>query len=55
MREREVIVLDATRQFVRNVHPAIARRLIKDGAARVYSRDPFMIQIIDASVHIKWD
>lgn len=45
MREREVLVLDADRRFLEYTHPAVARKLIKDGQAVVYSRDPFAIQI----------
>ncbi len=45
MRVSEVIVLDMERRFLDYVHPAFARRLIKDQAALVYSRDPFVIQV----------
>ncbi len=45
MRTLEVIVLDSDRQFVDYVHPAFARKLIKEQAASVYSRDPFVIQV----------
>lgn len=44
MRE-EVLVLDAERRFVAYIHPAAARRLLKEGKATVYSKVPFAIQI----------
>lgn len=44
-KERDVIVLDASRQFLEYAHPAIARKLLKDGKASVYSREPFAIQM----------
>lgn len=56
MRDLEVIVLDAERQFVDYVHPAFARKLLKEQAASVYSKDPFVIQVKDrASLLIKKD
>lgn len=45
MREKEVLVLDAERRFLGYAHPAMARRLLKDGKAIVYSREPFVIQM----------
>lgn len=50
-KEKEVLVLDANRCFLSYTHPAIARKLLRDGRAIIYSRDPFTIQmsnIIDA-------
>lgn len=45
MKEQEVLVLDADRRFLEYTHPAVARRLLKEGEAIVYSRDPFAIQL----------
>jgi hypothetical protein len=45
MREKVVIVLDAERRFLEYTHPAMARRLLKEGRAVVYSKNPFAIQI----------
>jgi hypothetical protein len=45
MREKVVLVLDAEQRFLSYTHPAIARRLLKEGRATVYSREPFVIQI----------
>lgn len=45
MRTLEVIVLDLDRQFVDYIHPAFARKLIKEQAAVVFSREPFVIQV----------
>ncbi len=45
MRTLEVIVLDPEKRFVDYVHPAFARKLIKDQLASVYSREPFVIQL----------
>lgn len=44
--EKQVTVIDKDRQFLRYVHAAIARKLLVEGAAVVYSRDPFIIQIV---------
>lgn len=56
MRALEVIVLDAERQFVDYVHPAFARKLLKEQAASVYSKEPFVIQVKDrASLSPKKD
>jgi hypothetical protein len=46
MREKEVLVLDINKRFLNYVHPAVARRLIKDKVAIVYARQPFVIQIV---------
>jgi len=45
MREKEVLVLDAERRFLEYTHPALARKLLKEGKASVYSKEPFAIQI----------
>ena len=41
-----MIVLDKERCFIDYVHPAVARRLIKDKLAMIYSKDPFVIQMV---------
>jgi hypothetical protein len=52
----EITVLDANRQFVDYVHPGFARKLLKDGLALVYSKDPFIIQVKNReSLRIKRD
>ena len=45
MREQHIVVLDANQCFLEYTHPAIARKLLKQGSAVVYSRDPFAIQL----------
>lgn len=40
-----VLVVDADRQFVEYVKPAVARRALKDGAATVFRKQPFSIQL----------
>lgn len=45
MKDPEVIVLDSERRFLEYTHPAIARKLLKDGQAIVYSKSPFAIQL----------
>ena len=39
------MVLDHERSAIQTTNAAIARRLLKDGHAFVYSRDPFIIQL----------
>lgn len=56
MRALEVIVLDAERQFVDYVHPAFARKLLREQAASVYSKEPFVIQVKNrSSLSVKKD
>lgn len=45
MRVADVVALDMNKQFLSYVHPAFARKLIKEQLASVYSRDPFVIQV----------
>lgn len=45
MKETEVLVLDSERRFLDYTHPATARKLLKEGKAVVYSRNPFAIQL----------
>lgn len=40
-----IIVLDDNKRFLEYVHPAIARKLLKDGKATIFSKEPFVIQI----------
>lgn len=47
---QEITVLNGQRQFVCYVHPAFARKLLKDHAAVVYSRSPFIIQVMSMAV-----
>ena len=44
-----VIVLDSDRQFLGYTHPAIARRLIRQGKASVYANVPFAISLDSSS------
>lgn len=46
MRDKDVIVLDASKRFLEYTHPAKARQLIKEAKAVVYSRSPFAIQLL---------
>lgn len=46
MGHRFVTVLDANKQFIEYVHPALARKLIKDNYAKVFSTDPFTVQLL---------
>lgn len=41
----DVLVVDAERRFVEYVSPAVARRALKDGAAKVFRKAPFSIQL----------
>jgi hypothetical protein len=45
MREKIVIVLDSNGCFLENTHPAMARKLLKEGQAKIYAREPFAIQL----------
>lgn len=54
MREKEVVVLDQERRFLRYIHPAVARRLLTEGQAVVHTREPFTIQLIEAK-ELNWD
>ena len=57
MRDVEVVVLNNKKQFVNYVHPAVARRMVTDGLAVVYAKDPFTIQLVDdehQNKEIKW-
>lgn len=40
-----VIVLDSEQRFLEYCHQAVARKMLKEGHAVVYSRDPFCYQI----------
>jgi hypothetical protein len=41
----EIMVLDADNQFIDYVHPALARKLLNEKKALVYSKEPFVIQL----------
>lgn len=43
--QQHVLVVDADRQFVEYVSPAVARRALKDGVATVFRKQPFSIQL----------
>ena len=45
MKSDEILVLDSEKRFLDYAHPAIARKLLKDGKALLYSKDPFAIQL----------
>lgn len=45
MAERNVTVLDNDSRFLEYTHPAVARKLLKEGGAVVWSRDPFAIKL----------
>lgn len=40
-----VLVLDSKKQFLEYTHPAIARKLVKNGYAFVFTEDPFTIKL----------
>jgi hypothetical protein len=42
-----VDVVDGKNKFISVTHPARVRKLLKTGKARVFSRDPFTIQLVD--------
>jgi hypothetical protein len=41
---QEIMVLCINRQFLDYIHPALARKFLKDKSTSVFSRDPFIIQ-----------
>lgn len=43
--EPQVTVLDHENRFLEYTHPAVARRLLRDGSATVWTRDPFAIKL----------
>lgn len=45
MKERSVLVLTSEKCFLDYAHPAMARRLLKEGKAVIYSKDPFAIKL----------
>ena len=45
MADRNVTVLDNDSRFLEYTHPAVARKLLKDGGAVVWSREPFAIKL----------
>ena len=51
----QVTVLDRLSRFLDSVHPAVARRLLKDGRATVWSREPFLIKLVGeaSTLHYK--
>jgi hypothetical protein len=48
MADRNVTVLDSEQRFLEYTHPAVARKLLKEGGAVVWSRDPFAIKLTKA-------
>jgi len=45
-RSQEIIVLDSERRFLEYTRPGTARLLLKEGKARVFSRQPFAIMLL---------
>jgi hypothetical protein len=49
--DQNVTVLDSASRFLEYTHPAVARKLLKEGAAVVWSRVPFAIKLTRAVSH----
>ena len=47
MDEQLVLVLDRQHRFLSYTHPGMARKLLKDGKAIIYSKAPFAIILLD--------
>jgi len=45
MPNKDVLVLDNEKRFLEYIHPAAARKLLKDGVAFICIKDPFTVQI----------
>lgn len=57
-KERHVVVVDATKQFVTYTSPGVARKLLKSGMARVLRKSPFVIRLgpgMTALPEIAWN
>ena len=50
MKLQEITVLDAKNCFLDYIHPAFARKLLKERLASIYSKEPFIIKVADKSV-----
>jgi len=51
-KDQDILVLDQERRFLEYPHPAVARRLLKEGRATVYSKRPFAIQLNKSVVNL---
>jgi hypothetical protein len=44
MPNNDVLLLDAEKKFIKYIHPAEARRLLKEGTVKIFIKEPFVLQ-----------